>query len=184
MQVFVPLGIPGLFVLAFAEASFFPVPPDVILIVLVLYDKSNGLLYGAVTTAGSVLGALVGYLIGLKGGRPVAAKIAGERRLQRAEEYFNRYGPWVVGVAAFTPIPYKVFTIASGALRLRDLRGFVIASVIGRGARFFTEAITIMLYGEEIIDFLNLYFEQLTLAATAVIVIFYIVYIRLKRGKG
>ena len=181
--VFVPLGIPGLFIIAFAEASFFPVPPDIVLIALVLYDPANALLYGAVTTVGSVLGALLGYLIGLKGGRPVAVKIVGENKIRRAEDYFNRFGAWVVGIAAFTPIPYKVFTITSGTLRLRDLKGFVIASILGRGARFFAEAVTIMLYGETIIGFLRVYFEQLTIVAAAVIVIFYIAYQKMRKRK-
>lgn len=182
INFFAPLGMLGLFIIAFAEASFFPVPPDVVLIALVLYDPANALLYGAVTTAGSVLGALLGYLIGLKGGRPVAVKMIGEARIKRAEDYFNRFGAWVVGIAAFTPIPYKVFTIASGTLKLKDLKGFVTASILGRGARFFAEAVIIMLYGEEIIAFLRIYFEQLTLAATGVIVILYIAY-RKVRGR-
>ncbi len=171
-DVFIPLGVPGLFVISFVEASFFPVPPDVILIPLVLHDPGGGLLYGFVATLGSVLGALFGYLIGLKGGRPLAVKIVGEDRICRAEDYFNKYGVWMVGLAAFTPIPYKVFTITSGALKLKNLRGFVVASVIGRGGRFIAEAVIIMLYGEAIINFMKTYFEYLTLAVAGIVVIF------------
>ncbi len=177
----VPLGVPGLFILAFAESSFFPIPPDAVLIPLSLLNPGGALLYGLTATAGSVLGALLGYWIGLRGGRPVLLKIIKEERVMRVEGYFNRYGLWAVGIAAFTPIPYKVFTIASGAFRLRNIKGFIIVSFIGRGARFMTEATLIMLYGEPILEFIRTYFEQLTIAVVAAAAVIYVAYRRLGR---
>ena len=182
-EVFLPLGIPGLFVLSFIEASFFPVPPDVILIPLSLSNPGYSLLYGLIATVGSILGALAGYLLGLKGGRPLAVKIVGEKYMARAEDYFNRYGVWVVGIAAFTPIPYKVFTIMSGALKLRNLKGFILASLLGRGARFMGEAVIILLYGEVIIEFLRSYFEYTTLVIGLGILSAVIIYKYLKSRR-
>jgi undecaprenyl-diphosphatase len=137
----VPLGIPGLVLTAFTESSFFLIPPDAILIPLALLDSGNAVLYGLTATASSTAGALLGYWIGLKGGRPILLKLAGEKSVKKAEEFFNRHGAWAVGIAAFTPIPYKVFMIASGVFMLRNLKAFIIASLLGRGGRFMADAL-------------------------------------------
>jgi len=168
-DVFLPLGETGLFIIAFVESSVFPIPPDALLIPLVLFKPSIGLYYASVSTAGSVLGGIAGYYIGLKGGRPLARRLFSESKIKRVEDYFDKYGAWTVLIAAFTPIPYKVFTIASGIVRL-DLKRFVIASIVGRGARFFAEASVIMIWGEQILDFLLLNFEIITLVIAAAIV--------------
>ena len=168
-DVFLPLGETGLFIIAFVESSVFPIPPDVLLIPLVLFNPSIGLYYASVSTAGSVLGGIAGYYIGLKGGRPLARRLFSESKIKRVEDYFDKYGAWAVLIAAFTPIPYKVFTIASGIVRL-DLKRFVIASIVGRGARFFAEASVIMIWGEQILDFLLQYFEVVTLIIASAII--------------
>ena len=162
-QNLIPLGVPGLIAIAFAESSFFPVPPDVILIPLVLLDPKNAIFYGLLTTISSAVGALFGYWIGLRGGRPVLKKFANEKNIQKAESFFNKYGAWAVGIAALTPIPYKVFTIASGAFGMKNLRAFFLASFLGRGARFMSESILLMIFGEPILAFLKSSFEQITL---------------------
>ncbi|MGH9879618.1 MAG: YqaA family protein, partial [Nitrososphaerales archaeon] len=168
-DIFLPLGETGLFIIAFVESSVFPIPPDIVLIPLVLFTPSLGLYYASVSTIGSVLGGIAGYYIGLKGGRPLARKLFSESKIKRVESYFEKYGAWAVLIAAFTPIPYKVFTIASGIVRL-DLKRFTIASVIGRGARFFAEAIVIMVWGEQLLQFLLQYFEIITLIIGGAIV--------------
>ena len=177
----VPLGLPGLIFTAFAESSFFPIPPDIILIPLALLSPENAILYGLLATLSSSAGALLGYWIGLKGGRPVLRKLASEKSIEKAETFFNRYGAWAVGIAAFTPIPYKVFTIASGVFMLRDLRAFFLASFLGRGGRFMAEAILIMLFGESIISFLTTRFEQATLLIGVAAAIALIAYSLVKR---
>lgn len=168
-DVFLPLGETGLFIIAFVESSVFPIPPDVLLIPLVLFKPSIGLYYASVSTAGSVLGGVAGYYIGLKGGRPLARRLFSESKIKRVEDYFDKYGAWAVLIAAFTPIPYKVFTIASGIVRL-DLKRFVTASIVGRGARFFAESSVIMIWGEQILDFLLQYFEVITLIIAGAII--------------
>ena len=179
-DLFLPLGETGLFIIAFIESSVFPIPPDIILIPLALFKSSLGLYYASISTAGSVLGGIAGYYIGLKGGIPVARRLFSEGKVNRVEDYFERYGAWAVLIAAFTPIPYKVFTIASGIVRL-DLKRFVLASVIGRGARFFAEATVIMIWGEQILEFLLQYFEIVTLIIAGAII--GIVIIRRKTRK-
>jgi len=168
-DLFLPLGETGLFIIAFVESSVFPIPPDIILIPLVLFKSSLGLYYASISSAGSVLGGIAGYYIGLKGGRPLAMRLFSEGKLKRVEDYFARYGAWAVLIAAFTPIPYKVFTIASGIVRL-DLKRFVLASAIGRSARFFAEATVIMVWGEQILEFLLQYFEIVTLIIAGAII--------------
>jgi len=177
----VPLGIPGLVLTAFTESSFFPVPPDIILIPLALLDPGNAILYGLIATVSSTAGALLGYWIGLKGGRPILLKLAGEKSMKRVEEFFNKYGAWAIGIAAFTPIPYKVFTIASGVFMLRNLRAFIIASLLGRGGRFMAEAALIMLFGEKILSFLSAHFELITILIGTAVMMFLAAYSLLKR---
>jgi undecaprenyl-diphosphatase len=168
-DIFLPLGEAGLFIIAFVESSVFPIPPDIVLIPLVLFTPSLGLYYAAISTIGSVVGGIAGYYIGLKGGRPLARKLFSESKINRVESYFEKYGAWAVLIAAFTPIPYKVFTIASGIVKL-DLKRFTVASIIGRGARFFAEAIVIMVWGEQLLQFLLEYFEIITLIIGAGII--------------
>lgn len=162
-EAFGSLGLLGLFVVAFAESSFFPVPPDVMLIPMSLTSPRSALLYAAVTTAASVIGGIFGYLIGVRGGRPILARITGTRNLEKVQTYFQRWGGWAVGIAAFTPIPYKVFTIASGIFRVR-MAPFLIASTVGRGARFGLEALMVLAYGENVRQVLGTKFELITLA--------------------
>lgn len=162
-EVFLPFGELGLFLVSLAESSVFPVPPDVLLIPLVLFSPDLSLYYAGIATTGSVLGGIVGYWIGVKGGRPVARRLFSERRLQDVEGYFERYGAWIIMLAGFTPLPYKVFTITSGIVRMNMLK-FVLASLVGRGIRFFAVALVVSAYGEEILGALK-EFEVLLLAA-------------------
>lgn len=166
---FVPLGETGLFVIAFVESSVFPVPPDIVLIPLVLYNPILGPYYAGISTLGSVLGGIAGYFIGLKGGRSIALRLFSEKKLKKVEGFFERYGAWAVLLAGFSPIPYKIFTIASGIVRL-DLKRFIIASAIGRASRFFAEALVIMVWGEQILQLLLQNFEFITLLVAAVII--------------
>jgi membrane protein YqaA with SNARE-associated domain len=174
-EVFTPLGPMGVFIVAFMESSFFPIPPDILIIPLALAAPELALFYALIATIGSVTGAFFGYYIGLKGGRPALLKLAGKKRTQQVEDYFSRYGTWAIGIAGFTPIPYKIFTIAAGAFR-HDLKKLFIASVISRSARFFAIAIVILLWGDAIITFIDQYFAIFTIGITAIIVIGYFGY--------
>lgn len=145
----------GLFVIAFAESSFFPIPPDVFVITLVLPPtNASPFNTGLVCTAGSVLGAIAGWLIGRCGGRPILDRLFSPEKVRQVENLYDRYGVGAVLIAAFTPIPYKVFTIASGVFKL-NIIGFTIASVIGRGMRFFLVAYLTKWFGEWMIQKLD-----------------------------
>ena len=137
-------ALAALCVLSFAESSFFPVPPDVLLIPMVMERRRRALAYAAACTGASVLGGMLGYLIGwgLWGvvGDFLFEYIPGfEDYFNQASGYYQRYDFWAVFIAAFTPIPYKVFTIAGGVARI-SFPMLIIASIIGRGGRFFVVA--------------------------------------------
>ncbi len=125
--------------LSFAESSFFPIPPDVMLAPMTLARPDRGWLFAAITTVASVAGGVAGYLIGwlaIEALEPWMMRMGYDEAYLLARDWFDRWGFWAVLAAGFSPIPYKVFTIAAGAM-LMFLPGFVLASLLGRGARFF-----------------------------------------------
>lgn len=171
-NVFIPLGGWGLFVVAFAESSFFPIPPDVLLIPLVLASPKLALWYALVSSCASVLGGVFGYFIGMRAGRKILLRLTSREKIARVEQLFRRWGGWAVGVAAFTPIPYKVFTIAGGLFRV-DGKAFILASALGRGGRFFLEAVLVQRYGRPALAFMSRNFELLTVGIVAAVILGY-----------
>lgn len=155
--------------LSFIESSFFPIPPDTLMIPLSLINHKMALFYALVTTVSSVAGGVFGYFIGLKGGRPIAQKIIPEEKLYQVKLLYQKYDVWAVIVAGFSPIPYKIFTIAAGVFEL-DLKRFIIASFIGRGGRFFLVGGLIFVFGERIKYFLNNYLELAIISLTVLLV--------------
>lgn len=160
----------NLFVVSFIEAVFFPIPPDVVLIPLVLMRPEGGLLYATVATIGSVLGACVGYFLGLKGGQPILRRFASVERLDQVKRLLDRYDVWAIAIAGFTPVPYKVFAVAAGVFDL-SLHRFLIVSLLSRGARFGLIAGTLMLYGAQMADFISQHFEWLTIGFMAALLL-------------
>ena len=158
-----PYGGVALFAIAFAESSFFPVPPDVLLIPLALAKTSWALLFAAVATVGSLAGGILGYFIGDKGGRPLLQRFFKPEKVALVQGYYRRYDVWAVGIAGFTPIPYKLFSISAGAFGL-DLKRFVLASIVGRGGRFFLVGLAILVFGESVKAFLDEYFDFAVIA--------------------
>ena len=183
LDVFGRFGAAGLFVVAFAESSFFPVPPDVMLLPMCIAHPQAAAWYAVITTASSVLGAAFGYLVGARGGRPLLLRFTDEQGLRTVQRLFDKYGGWAVGIAAFTPIPYKVFTIASGIFRVR-LTPFFAASIIGRGGRFFLEAILAARYGEAFREMVGPRFETITLLVGLAVAALAIALGRVRRRAG
>jgi membrane protein YqaA with SNARE-associated domain len=177
-----PYGSVALFAIAFAESSFFPVPPDVLLIPLALAKISWALLFAAIATAGSTVGGILGYYIGDKGGRPLLQRFFKAEKVALVQSYYRRYDVWAVGMAGFTPIPYKLFSISAGAFGL-DLKRFILASIVGRGGRFFLVGLAILVFGESVKAFLDEYFD-LAVVAFAVLFIggFYAINLLARRG--
>lgn len=148
----------ALAVVSFAESSFFPVPPDVMLIPMVLADRERAWRIATVCTIASVLGGLAGYAIGYflfeALGQPLLALYGYAREFAHFQTRYNDYGAWIVFGAGLTPFPYKVITIASGVTRL-DLGVFTLASVLARGLRFYAEAALLWRYGAPIRSFIE-----------------------------
>jgi membrane protein YqaA with SNARE-associated domain len=177
-----PYGAPALFVLSFAEASFFPVPPDPLLIALVLGARDKAFRLAATCTAASVLGTVFGYAIGYYvwwAGTDVFSPIAlfffdnvpgfSVDLFRYIQSLFERWNFWIIFTAGFTPIPYKVFTISGGAFVV-NLPMFIIASIVSRGTRFFLVAFLIWKYGAQIKAFIDRYFNALAILFTILLI--------------
>ncbi|MGE0502473.1 MAG: YqaA family protein [Rhizobiaceae bacterium] len=143
---------------SFVESSFFPIPPDVLLIPMVIADRGKWIRYALVCTVASVLGALLGYAIGAllmdAIGRPILALYSAEGSFDQIAAWYNDWGAWGVLFAAVTPFPYKVITIFSGATGL-NLVTLIVVSIIGRGLRFFLVAWLLHKFGEPIREFIE-----------------------------
>jgi membrane protein YqaA with SNARE-associated domain len=159
----------ALFFFAFWESSFFPIPPDPLLIAMAVARPEFGLLYAVVATLASVIGAALGYWIGLRGGRPIVHRLFKPEKVHMAERLYHRYDVWAVVAAAFTPIPFKVFTITSGVAEL-NFKRFMLASVVGRGGRFFIVGGLVTIFGERIENTIDQYFEIFTVAFVVLLV--------------
>jgi membrane protein YqaA with SNARE-associated domain len=143
---------------AFVESSVFPIPPDALLIPMILAARERALVVAAVCTGASVLGGLAGYGIGYflfeAVGRPILDFYGQEQTFAEFAEAYNRWGAWIVAGAGLTPFPYKVVTIASGATGL-SLATFMVASVASRGLRFFLEAALLWYVGPPVRRFVE-----------------------------
>jgi undecaprenyl-diphosphatase len=181
-DTFLPLGGVGLFILAFMESSFFPIPPDLLLILLTLADPSLALWFAAVCTAGSVIGGMFGYWLGLKFGKPLLSKVVEEKKIKKVHRLFEKYEAWAIFIAGFSPIPYKVFTIAGGVFYI-NFKKFVIASLFSRGLRFFSIALFLMFFGEMIVEFIENYFGAVTIVVIVLAVLGYYTFRKMKK-KG
>jgi len=188
-------GLPALFVLSMAEASFFPVPPDALLIALCMGNYRKWMKFALICSIGSVVGGVLGYLIGqfafdligeamlqltasLSGSDPKELLDVAQHWFNDKEMYGMKVGVWAVGIAGFTPIPYKVFTIAAGFFEMAFIP-FLIASAISRSARFFVVGGLIGLlyrrFGNRIQEFIDKYFNLLALAFVVLLVLGFVV---------
>ncbi len=160
-------------VLSFAESSFFPIPPDVMLAPMCLADRTRAWRFATLTTVMSLLGGIAGYAIGyfsLEAIEPWLRDMGYWPAYLEGRQWFDDWGVWAVFVAGFSPIPYKIFTISAGAAAL-NLPGFIIASLIGRGARFFLVAGLIVAGGERMASALPKYVERIGWAVVLLAVI-------------
>ncbi len=164
-----PEGAWALFAIAFAESSFFPIPPDVLLIALALVTPKAAFWFALICSVGSVLGGCFGYFLGWLGGRPLLHRFFSERKIEQVTALFEKYEIWAIAIAGFTPVPYKVFTIASGTFSIR-FWPFLWASVGSRSARFFMVATAIYFWGEEMKVLIERYFEWFTLVFAALLI--------------
>ncbi len=159
--------------LSFAESSFFPIPPDVMLAPMCLADRARAWRFATITTVTSLAGGVAGYVIGVFLFELIEPWLRTSHYWSaylQARDWFDRWGVWAVLIAGFSPIPYKIFTIAAGATML-NFPGFVIASLVGRGARFFLVAGLIVAGGERMAELLPRYVERLGWAVVVLAII-------------
>ena len=152
--------------ISFAESSFFPIPPDILLIPMALASKTKALFYAFICTLSSVLGGMFGYAIGYFFFNSIGLYIVEFYHLESSfsifENYYKEFGILIVLGAGITPFPYKFITIASGVFGL-NIYLFVIVSIIGRGLRFYLIAILLYFFGEKIKLFIDKYFNILSI---------------------
>lgn len=165
--------------MSFAESSFFPIPVDVMLAPMVLAERNKAWFYAFVATVTSVLGGIFGYVIGVfffdTFGQQMLDLLHGHEKFASIQEMFGEYGMWVVLLAGFTPIPYKVFTIASGVVGIAILP-FIIMSLIGRGARFYLVAALVYFGGDKIEETLQKRVEMIGWITLILVVVALVVY--------
>ena len=159
-------ALPALAILAFAESSFFPIPPDVLLIAMAVAVPLKAFRFAAVCSVASVLGGMFGYLIGWQFmdlfGTRIVEFYHFQEQFDKIGGWYEKYNAWAVGAAGFTPLPYKVFTIAAGAFKI-NFPIFVLASLVSRAARFFIVAALIYKFGAPIKLFIEKYFNLLSI---------------------
>ena len=155
-----PHALWALFFIAFIESSFFPIPPDILLLPMVLAARGNAWKIAGVCTLGSVLGGFAGYAIGYflyeSVGQPVLEFYGYSEKFVAFQAMYNEWGGWIVAAGGLTPLPYKVITIASGVTGM-DLITFGVASLLSRGARYFLVAALLWYFGEPIRTFVEKY---------------------------
>lgn len=170
-----PYGAPALAVISFAESSFFPIPPDVLLIPLCLGNRDKWLRFATICTVASLLGGIVGYAIGWGIWSTVDTYFFdyvpgfSVETFEHVQQIYEKWNFWIIFVVAFTPLPYKVITISAGVFGI-NFPMFVIATIIGRSARFFLVAILIRLMGERVKDFIDRRFNLLTIIFTILLI--------------
>ncbi|MBE6178351.1 MAG: DedA family protein [Rikenellaceae bacterium] len=173
-------GAVALFCFAFAESSFFPIPPDVLLIALCLGAVARSFRFAAICTMGSVLGAVLGYAIGYLAWQTPSGEytslahfffnhVFSVEAFEKVGALYDRYNFWIVFTAGFTPLPYKIFTITGGLFHINFVM-FLLASVISRGMRFFLIAWLIWKFGAPIKGFIDKYFNLLAILFTVLLI--------------
>jgi len=175
-------GMPALFILAFAESSFFPIPPDVLLIALAIGNRSKAFRFALVCSIGSIIGGIAGYSIGhfaWWSGKNVYSSLAlfffdhvpgfSVDIFQKIRSQYELNNILIVFTAGFTPIPYKIITITAGAFNI-NFPMFLLASSVSRTARFFLVSLLIWKFGEPITTFIDKYFNLLTIIFTILLV--------------
>ena len=162
--------------LTFAESVFFPIPPDVLLAPMVLAKPTRAWHYATLTTIASVIGGIAGYALGFymfePWIQPLITEWGKQQTFDQAVSWFNQWGVWVVFLAGFSPIPYKVFTVSAGFLQMAFLP-YLLASAIGRGMRFFLVAGVIYWGGEKMEQGLRKWVDVIGWVVVAIIVLAY-----------
>jgi membrane protein YqaA with SNARE-associated domain len=165
---------------SFTESSFFPIPPDVMLVPMVLANRLKAWWYASVATVGSVIGGVFGYAIGYfffeQIGQPILQFYGKSESFDQFTQWFNEWGVWILIIKGMTPFPYKVLTITAGVTHM-PLLEFMVASVVARAMRFYLVAGLLYFFGEPIRDFIE---KRLTLVTTVFVVLLVLGFVAIK----
>ena len=169
-----PYALPVLFVVSFIESSFFPIPPDILLIAMVVAAPAGWFRFALVCSIGSVLGGMFGYLIGYQFMEIIGNRIVEFYHFQEKWDkiglLYDKYNAWAVAAAGFSPLPYKVFTLSAGAFEINFLT-FVLASAASRAARFFLVAALMYKFGPSFKILIEKYFNTFTIVFMILLVL-------------
>lgn len=176
---FQSMGVWGLAINSCVESFFLLPPPDFLLIAMDLAKPEKALFYATICTLASAVGGAVGYSIGFWGGRPAFKFLFKKHmdKLDKVEQMYKEYGSFAVFFSAFTPVPYKIFTIGSGILKM-DFWKFFLVSLLGRGSRFYLVSLVLMFFGEAVKQHL----ELIILLTSIVIIIFCVIVYKKMKG--
>lgn len=169
-----------LVIVTFTESIISPFPPDPILIAASVFNPRLALIFAGIATIASVAGALAGYWLGNRFGRPILDRLVSAKKVEQVEALFQKYGVWAIVFAAVTPVPYKVFAIAAGTMEMK-IKPFIIASLIGRGVRMYLWAVLVLLFGEAALELLETRGMQLGAAFGVVVIAVFALYLLIAR---
>ena len=177
---FQSMGIWGLAINSCVESFFLLPPPDFLLIAMDLTKPEKALFFATICTIASAIGGAIGYAIGFWGGRPAFKFLFKKHidKLDKVEQMYKEYGSFAVFFSAFTPVPYKIFTIGSGILRMNFLKFFSV-SLLGRGSRFYLVSLVLMFFGETVKQHL----ESIILAVSVIIIAFCVIIYKKSKQK-
>ena len=166
-------------IIALAESIFFPIIPDIFLISISILKPETAIWMALITVIGSITGAVIGYHISKVIGTQLIHRFMKQKHLESAYNLFQKYGIWVILIAAFTPIPYKIFVIAAGFFKY-NFKQFIIASIIGRSIRFMTLGVMLYFAGDTIRSTISNQFETIVLIFSIILILTIIIWIKLR----
>lgn len=181
VDLFGHYGLIGLIIISFTESFISPILPDILLIPMALAEPEKAIYYSAVATGASILGGIIGYLVGKRFGLPIIQKFVPQKHVDRIQHWVTNYGVWAIILASLAPIPFKFVSISAGVFRL-NMTLFIVAATFGRAKRFLLEGVLIYYYGPRAMELIK-EFSDTTLIATVVAAVIIWGVVKFKRKK-
>ncbi len=160
-----PYGLGILTLLSFSESAFFIIPPEVMFLPMGLINPQSAIWLAIFISIASILGAIFGYYLGQKGGKPILNRLFSQEKIDKVRALYQKYDAWAIAIAAFTPIPYKLFTISAGVFDI-NFRRFLLASVIARTSRYLLLGVLMYIFGDSVRYFIEHQLDKVLLFGT------------------
>ena len=160
-----PYALAILGILSFSESAFFIIPPELMFIPMGLINPSTAIPLSIFVSFTSIMGAAFGYFIGVKGGKPILQRLFSQKKIDNVSNLYKKYDAWAIIIAAFTPIPFKVFTVSAGVFDI-NFKRMIIASIIGRSSRYILLGALVYIFGDSIKYFLEHQLDKVMLIGT------------------